>query len=81
MVADVDGNVIVVLSVPDKVRLLLKVRVLAAEPVSVHVPVVSVLPLIVVAVAAPSAGVVRVGDVDSTIDPVPVTEFESVTPP
>ena len=49
MVALVPGNVIVVPSVPAKVRVLLNVSVLAAAPVKVYVPVVSVLPLILVA--------------------------------
>lgn len=32
-------------------------------------------------VGVPRIGVVNVGEVDSTIFPVPVTAFESVTPP
>jgi hypothetical protein len=61
MVAEVVGNVIVVLSVPVKVRVFWKVSVFPAVPVSVYVPVVKVLPLIVVAVAAPREGVVKEG--------------------
>ena len=52
MVAEVVGNVSVVASVPARVRLLENVSVLAAAPVSVHVPVVSVLPLMVLPVRA-----------------------------
>jgi hypothetical protein len=37
--------------------------------------------LMLVAVAAPSVGVVNDGEMDSAILPVPVTELLSVTPP
>jgi hypothetical protein len=60
IVAEVEGNVIVVESVPSNVILLLNVRVLPATPVSVYVPVVKVLPFILVAVATPRTGVTNV---------------------
>ena len=74
-VALVEGNVIVVLSVPASVRLLLAVSVLPSAMVSVE-PVagaVSVTLLMVVAEATPSVGVTSVGDVArATTVPVPV---------
>jgi hypothetical protein len=58
-----------------------KVKVLAAVPVKVYVPVVKVLPLIVVAVAAPKVGVTSVGLVLNTkfvevVPVVPVAAFK-----
>ncbi len=49
------GKVIVVLSVPDRVRVFVKLSVFPAVPVRVYVPVVKVLPLSVVAVITPKA--------------------------
>lgn len=56
---------------------------IATVPVTARAfdPIVAPLMAMEFAVAAPSAGVVKLGDVESTIDPVPVTLFESVTPP
>jgi len=59
-------------SVPARVRVLLSVNVFPAAIVNVPVPVVMVLPLIEVAVAAPSVGVVSVGLVPNTTAPLPV---------
>lgn len=66
------GKVIVVESVPERVSVLVKLRVFAAVPVRVYVPVVNVLPLIEVAVATPREGVVKVGEVARTTFPDPV---------
>jgi len=68
----VDGNVIVVLSVPAKVNVLLTESVLAFVTVSVPVEDVMVRPLMEVAVATPRTGVTRVGVVARTMLPEPV---------
>ena len=73
MVAEVDGKVMVVLSVPAKVRVLLAERVLPLVKVKVPVEEVIVKPLTVVAVATPKVGVTNVGEVANTRLPVPVT--------
>jgi hypothetical protein len=79
----VDGNVIVVASVPENVSVLLMVNVLPSAKVNVAdvAGAVNATLLMLVAVAAPSVGVVNDGEVDSTMLPVPVTELLSVTPP
>jgi hypothetical protein len=71
IVAVVVGNVITVLSVPESVRVFVTANVFAF--VSVNVPVVAVMmsPLMLVAVATPSTGVVSVGEVARTTEPVP----------
>lgn len=74
IVALVAGNVIVVLSVPDSVRVLVTDSVLPSVRVSVD-PVagaVSVTLLTVVAVATPNVGVVKVGEVVPAGPPVPL---------
>ncbi len=76
IVAEVDGNVIVVLSVPASVIELLAVRVFPSRMVKVE-PVagaVNVTLLIVVAEATPRVGVTRVGEVEKTtlVEAVPV---------
>ena len=59
---------------PASVRLFWKVKVLPAVPVRVYVPAVKMLPLIEVAVATPSDGVVSAHDtVRQTVEPVPLT--------
>ena len=77
MVALVVGKVNVVASVPARVRLFENVSVFAAAPVKVYVPVVSVLPLILVAVAAPRTGVTSVGVLAKTLAPVPVSSVRA----
>jgi hypothetical protein len=81
MVALVDGKVMVVESVPSKVRVFRKLRVLPPVPVNVYVPVVKVFPLTVVAVAAPMFGVVRTGEVLKTrlVLVVPVVPVAALT--
>jgi len=59
-------------SVPVKVKVLLTDNVLALVTVNVPVLVVIANPLILVAVATPSAGVVSDGLVSNTTEPVPV---------
>jgi hypothetical protein len=81
MVAEVLGKVMVVESVPSRVKVFKKLRVLPAVPVKVYVPVVKVFPLMVVAVAAPRVGVTRVGEVEKTtlvevVPVVPVAAFK-----
>jgi hypothetical protein len=81
MVAEVDGKVMVVESVPSRVKDFKKLSVLAAVPVRVYVPAVKVLPLTVVAVAAPIFGVVNTGEVEKTtlvlvVPVVPVEAFK-----
>lgn len=66
MLDDVDGNVIVVESVPAKVIELLNDAVLPLVTVSVPVDDVIVRPLTLVAVAAPMLGVTSVGLVENT---------------
>lgn len=72
MVAEVVGKVMVVPSVPERVRLLVKLRVFPAVPVKVYVPVVKVFPLRVevVIVAPPMAGLVRLTMVPFVVAPV-----------
>jgi hypothetical protein len=78
-VAFEDGNVIVVPSVPASVTELFAVSVFPFAIVSVDEVAGAVITtlLILVAVATPNAGVVRVGEVDKTTLPEPV---ELVTP-
>ena len=66
------GNVIVVPSVPAKVRLLLTASVLPFVNVNVPVVLVIVRPLKLVPVATTRTGVTSVGDVARTTEPVPV---------
>lgn len=83
MVALVDGNVIVVPSVPASVSVCVAASVLPSVSVSVA-PVagwVSVSLLIDVAVATPRTGVTRVGDVARTPLPVPVVVIASCAVP
>lgn len=82
IVALVDGNVMVVESVPAKVNEWLTVNVLADASVSVDVvpTAVSATLLTVVAVAAPKVGVVNVGLVDRTTLPDPVDVVTPVPP-
>lgn len=77
--ASVDGNVIVVPSVPDKPRELLMVNVLlfAIVNVAALAGAVKATLLMDVAVATPNVGVTSVGVLDNTALPVPV---EVVTP-
>jgi len=76
IVAEVDGNVMVVESVPLRAKVLLTVNVLPSIIVRVEpVPgVVRVTLLIVVADATPRTGVTSVGEVENTrlVDVVPV---------
>ena len=80
IVADVDGNVIVVASVPASVRLLLTVAVLPSAMVSVEPVTGAVIDtlLTVVALSTPRLGVVSDGEVASTADPEPVTAVIAV---
>ena len=75
IVAEVVGNVIVVPSVPARVRVFDTDNVFRFVIVSIPVVVVIVSPLTVVAVAAPIFGVVSVGEVARTIEPEPVVVF------
>ena len=77
IVADVVGNVIVVASVPERVREFVKFRVFAAVPVKVYVPVVNVFPLTVVGVIAPR--VIEMAGVVVAVATVPDTPFAVVT--
>ena len=79
-VAEVLGKVMVVASVPARVRVLLTVNVFPAANVNVPVELVIVMALSVVAVAAPRTGVIKVGDVCKTIKPVPVVPEIVVEP-
>ena len=78
----VDGNVMVVESVPAKVNEWLTANVLPEPSVSVDVvpTAVNATLLIVVAVAAPKVGVVNVGLVDRTRLPEPVDVVTPVPP-
>tara|TARA_R110000822_G_scaffold243390_1_gene372328 strand:- start:126 stop:566 length:441 start_codon:yes stop_codon:yes gene_type:complete len=76
----VEGNVMVVLSVPASVSVLLTDNVLPLVIVSDPVVDVTVKPLKLVPVATPTLGVTRVGDVAKTIAPVPATAFVRVVP-
>jgi hypothetical protein len=69
----VEGNVIVVESVPARVILLETDKVFAFVTVKVPVEEVIVSPLILVAVAAPKVGVINVGEVVRETAPVPFT--------
>ena len=75
MLADAGGNVIVVLSVPARVRLLLAVRVLPSAMVRVDPEAGAVIVTLLtdVADATPSVGVTSVGEVANTRAPVPVS--------
>ena len=80
--AEVEGNVTVVLSVPDKVRELFTVNVLPSAMVKVA-PVAGVVMAILlmdVALATPKAGVTKVGESENTrledvVPVVPVVAF------
>lgn len=74
-VLDVDGNVIVVLSVPDRAMELFAVSVFPSAIVSVALVAGAVIAtlLMLVAEATPSVGVVSVGLVANTRDPDPVS--------
>lgn len=72
-VAEVAGNVNVVLSVPARVRLLFTAKVLPLARSNVPVEVSMVKPLTEVAVATPKTGVTKVGLVLNTAKPVPVS--------
>ena len=78
----VDGNVIVVESVPASVRLLLIVKVLelAIVKVAAVTGAVNVTRFIVVAVASPRTGDTKVGLVANTTLPVPVAVVAPVPP-
>jgi len=67
------GNVMVVPSVPSKVRLLFTAKVLPLARSNVPVEVSMVKPLTLVAVATPKTGVTKVGLVLNTAKPVPVS--------
>ena len=75
MVALVVGKVMVVESVPARVRVLLTARVFPSVSVKVEpvAGVVRVILLMVVAEATPRVGVVRVGEVAKTARPEPVS--------
>lgn len=75
-----EGNVIVVASVPARVMELLAVSVFPSAMVSVAevVGAVMVTLFMLVAVAAPMVGVVRVGLVDITTFPVPVIVLDTM---
>ena len=75
IVAVVVGNVIVVASVPARVRVLFAVSVLLFAIVSVALVAGAVIVslLMLVAVATPSVGVTSVGEVAKTNDPEPVS--------
>jgi hypothetical protein len=81
MLAEVLGNVIVVLSVPARVSVLFTVTVFPLATVNVPVVVVMMRPLMLVAVAAPSTGVTSVGDVASTTLPDPVVVAADIAVP
>jgi len=73
-----------VLSVPEKVRLLLTVKVLALAMVKVALVAGAVINSLLreVAVATPKEGVVKLGEVARTIEPVPVVALpKTVTVP
>lgn len=72
-VAEVAGNVNVVLSVPARVRLLFTAKVLPLARSNVPVEVSMIKPLTLVAVATPKTGVTKVGLVLNTAKPVPVS--------
>jgi hypothetical protein len=82
IVALVLGNVITVESVPASVSVFEAFRVFPSAMVKVEpvAGVVNVTLLTVVAVAAPSVGVVRVGEVDKTTEPLPVDVVTPVPP-
>ena len=75
-----EGRVIVVESVPEKVRVLFAVSVLPEA--MVKVPVVEVIPrpLMEVADATPKVGVVKLGDVAKATEPEPVVAKFPATP-
>jgi len=78
------GKVKTVLSVPEKVRLLLTVKVLALAIVKVALVAGAVINSLLreVAAATPILGVVKVGEVARTIEPVPVVALpKTVTVP
>jgi len=81
IVADVEGNVIVVLSVPARVSVLEAVNVFPSATASVEDVAGAVIAILLtlVAVATPSTGVTSVGVVSKTILPVPVAPVD-VTP-
>ena len=68
------------LSVPASVKVFETLRVFAFVTVKVPVLVEIVSPLIDVAVATPKNGVVKVGEVDKTTDPLPVDVVTPVPP-
>lgn len=74
----VPWNVIVVLSVPEKVSVFVKLSVFPAVPVSVYVPVVNVFPLTVVGVIAPREIVNAPSEFDADTPLAVVTRFTSV---
>ena len=82
IVASVVGKVIVLPSVPAKIRELLAVSVLPSAIVKVALVVgaVIVILFIEVAVATPKIGVTKVGDVALTTLPEPVVAISSTTP-
>lgn len=71
--AEVVGNVITVESVPLRVSPFVTANVLALVSVNVPVDAVSVRPFMLVAAATPRIGVVSVGDVANTSNPLPVS--------
>ena len=84
IVADVEGKVIVVESVPAKVSVLFAVKVLPSAIVKVDpvAGVVRVTLLMVVALATPKTGVTKVGEVFITkVVPVPVCAATEVALP
>lgn len=80
-VAEVVGNVITVESVPEKVSVFVTAKVLRFVIVKVPVEEVTVRPLILVAVATPKTGVMRVGVLASTTAPEPVVEAAEIAVP
>ena len=79
IVAEVVGKVIVVASVPARVRLLFAVSVLRFAIVSVALPAGAVIAtlFILVAEAAPNVGVTKVGDAANTAAPLPVSSLKA----
>lgn len=78
IVAEVDGNVMTVESVPESVNVFVTASVLALVRVNVPVVVDTMRPFREVAVATPSAGVTNAGDVAKTNTPVPVSSVTAV---
>lgn len=80
IVCVVEGKVITVESVPERVSVLVTANVFALVSVRIPVEAVIVNPLIEVAVATPKTGVINVGEVESTTATVPVEAATPVPP-